>query len=292
MNEIIQVTQLPVIVEQLSEIRERIISSTQAALALPVTEENYKEIKNIRTSLRKDYDELETLRKHIKAAVMAPYDELMVTYKECVSDVFLPADKQLAERIASVEDSLKSSKVTEVKEYFEEYSASKSIDFISFADLNLKVTMSVSSKSLKKQVAAFLDGVAEDLEMIATLECSAEVLVEYKKTLNVSQAIKTVNDRHVAIEAEMKHSEEVQQVAEDKAETVAVVDAVLEESFVAPTVEAVPDDEDDSVPVNAEVKVYGLAFKVDTPKIEHLKAIKDLMESFREEGLVYEQIKC
>lgn len=292
MNEVIQVTQRPIIVEQLSEIKERIISSTQAALALPVTEENYKEIKNIRTSLRKDYDELETLRKQIKSAVMAPYEELMVTYKVCVSDVFLPADKQLAEKIASVETSLKESKVNEVQNYFEEYAASKGIDFLSFADLNLKVTMSVSAKSLKKQVAAFLDGVAEDLEMIATLEHSAEILVEYKKTLNASQAIKTVNDRHVAIEAEMKRSEEVQQVAEDKAETVAVVDAVLEESFVAPTVEAVPDDEDDSVPVNAEVKVYGLAFKVDTPKIEHLKAIKDLMESFREEGLVYEQIKC
>lgn len=291
MNEIIQVTQLPVIAEKLSEIKERIISSTQAALALPVTEENYKEIKNIRTSLRKDYDELETLRKQIKSAVMAPYEELMVTYKECVSDVFLPADKKIAERIASVEDSLKSSKVAEVKEYFEEYAASKGIDFLTFESLNLKITMAASKKSLIKQVTTFLDGVSEDLEMIATLEHSAEILVEYKKTLNASQAIKTVNDRHVAIEAEMKHSEEVQQVAEDKAETVAAVDEVLDESFVAPTVDSVPDDEDDSVPVNAEVKVYGLAFKVDTPKIEHLKAIKVLMESFREEGLVYEQIK-
>lgn len=291
MNELIQVKQLPVIVEQLSEIKERIISSTQAALALPVTEENYKEIKNIRTGLRTDYDELETLRKQIKTAVMAPYDDLMVTYKECVSDVFLPADKQLAERIASVETSLKASKANEVQEYFEEYAASKGIDFLTFESLNLKITMAASKKSLIKQVIIFLDGVAEDLEMIATLEHSAEILVEYKKSLNVSQAIKTVNDRHVAIEAELKHAEEAQQVAEEKAETVAAVDEVLDESFVAPTVEAIPVAEDDSVPINSEVKVYDLAFEVHTPRLEHIKAMKDLMESFREEGLTYGQIK-
>ena len=51
---------------------------------------------------------------------MAPYDTFEAVYKECVTDVFGPADKQLAQRIAEVEDGLKQDKAAKVVAYFSE----------------------------------------------------------------------------------------------------------------------------------------------------------------------------
>ena len=63
-------------------------------------------------------------------------------------------------------------------------------------------------KSLKEQAKAFVDKIADDLNLIETQEHKAEILVEYKQTLNVSQAITTVTNRFKAIEEEKKKQEE------------------------------------------------------------------------------------
>ena len=63
-------------------------------------------------------------------------------------------------------------------------------------------------KSLKEQAKAFVDKIADDLNLIETQEHKAEILVEYKQTLNVSQAITTVTNRFKDIEEEKKKQEE------------------------------------------------------------------------------------
>ena len=61
--------------------------------------------------------------------------------------------------------------------------------------LNITINMNTTDKSIKKAITEFVDRVAEALEMINTQEYAAEILVEYKKTLNASQAILTINNR-------------------------------------------------------------------------------------------------
>ena len=80
--------------------------------------------------------------------------------------------------------------------------ASKNIDFIKFERLGLKVGLSDNPTKLKKQITAFIDKIVDDLNLIETQEHKAEILVEYKQTLNVSNAITTVANRFRAIEEE------------------------------------------------------------------------------------------
>lgn len=207
-NQIIIIEQLPVISEKLAEIKEAVKNKVAVATALVCTEDTVKEVKKARAELNSEFKAWESKRLEVKKAIMTPYEQFETVYKDCISDTYKVADKDLKIKIDSVESELKTKKATEVKEYFTEYLASKEIDFVTYEQANVNVTMSASLKSLKEQVKDFIDKVSSDLQLIETQENKAEILVEYKKTLNVSNAITSVTARLRAIEEEKKRQEE------------------------------------------------------------------------------------
>lgn len=267
-KDLIIVKQLPIIVEQLQMIKQKIIDSTNAALSLEVSENTVKEVKAVRSELAKDFKTLEEMRIQVKKKILEPYEAFERTYKSCVSDIYKPADAQLKEKIDAVENELKERKKSELVEYFNEYRASKGIDFPEFDRAGINITLSASLKSLKEQAKAFLDKVCDDLSLINMQEHSAEILVEYKQSLNVAQAVMTVTNRHKAIEEERRKSEivriesEAREVAEKK------VEQAIEE-FAPPAAQPAPE-------VEYQKKLLQVTFTV-RGTLEQIKALKKFL---------------
>ena len=207
-KDLIEVKQLPVIEEQLRSVSTVIDERVKNATSLVCTEESVKTIKEIRAELNKDYKEFESKRKLVKEQVLKPYNDFENVYKECISDKFRNADIILKGKIDNVENELKSKKEKEIKEYFEEYKTANNIGFITYGQARINVTLSASMKSLKEQAKQFIDKIVDDLKLIETQEHKTEILVEYKQTLNVSQAITSVTNRFKAIEEEKKKEEQ------------------------------------------------------------------------------------
>jgi hypothetical protein len=207
-KDLIEVKQLPVIEEQLRSVSTVIDERVKNATSLVCTEESVKTIKEIRAELNKDYKEFENKRKLVKEQVLKPYNDFENVYKECISDKFRNADIILKGKIDNVENELKAKKEKEIKEYFEEYKTANNIDFITYGQARINVTLSASIKSLKEQAKQFLDKIIDDLKLIETQEHKTEILVEYKQTLNVSQTITSVTNRFKAIEEEKKRQEQ------------------------------------------------------------------------------------
>lgn len=207
-KDLIEVKQLPVIEEQLRSVSTVIDERVKNATSLVCTEESVKTIKEIRAELNKDYKEFESKRKLVKEQVLKPYNDFENVYKECISDKFRNADLILKGKIDNVENELKAKKEQEVKDYFEEYKTANNIDFITYGQARINVTLSSSMKSLKEQAKQFIDKIVDDLKLIETQEHKTEILVEYKQTLNVSQAITSVTNRFKAIEEEKKRQEQ------------------------------------------------------------------------------------
>jgi hypothetical protein len=218
-TDLIVVKQLPEIVERLAAVKANISEKALGVLALECNEETVKTIKGLRADLNRDFAELEERRKFVKAAVLKPYEDFEAVYRDCVTNIFKPADERLKNQIAEVEDCLKEEKKNEVRAYFDEYAQSLNIDFVPFERSGITVTLSASAKKLKEQAKAFIDRIADDLALIDTQAHKAEILVEYKRTLNASLAITSVTERHNAIEAERARQEQKAQVqtAEEKA---------------------------------------------------------------------------
>ena len=269
-NEIIKVTQLPIIVEQLHEVKAEVTAKVEQALSLVCTEDTGKDVKKVRSELNKELKDYENRRKAVKTAIMKPYNDFEEIYKDCISDTYKKADADLKNKIDSVENELKAQKTAEVKAYFDEYLQSKGIDFITFKNANINVTLSASMKSLKEQAKAFVDKIVDDLNLIDTQEHKDEILYEYKQSLNVSNAITTVANRYKAIEEAKAREEERKAREQAEAEAAAKVEEVVK-SVTPPTVEPI-------APPVEEEKTYTLKFIV-RGTMPQLKALKEFLNN-------------
>jgi hypothetical protein len=262
--DLITVKQLPVIEEQLKIIKDEVKKRAEYALSLECTEETIKEVKKVRADLNKDFADLESRRKAVKTEILKPYEAFEQVYKDCVTDLFKSTDAKLKEKISDVENNLKAEKEEAVKEYFEEYKLSLGLTFIDFSQANINITLSASLKSLKNQVAEFLESVKKDMALIQAQEYADEILVEYKRTLDANAAILTVIERHRAIEEAREFSEYIAKTKELE-KTIAEVDEIL----------APPKEEEPTL--KATFTVYGTK--------EQLKALREFM---MQEGIRYE----
>ena len=222
MNEnLITLKQPPIIIyEQIKAVGQQ-IEAKIAELNLDnqlVTEDTLKSAKNTRTMLRKELDDFETQRKYIKEQVNAPYEAFEKAYKEHIKVHYDKADSTLKSKIDEVQNRLISDKITRIKDYFTELCQSQGIDFLIFERLPLNITLSASDKSLKEQVAGFVGDVSKILQLIESLnepdEFKAEMLTEYKQTLDVTRAIQNAQYRKQQREAELARIEAQRAAAE------------------------------------------------------------------------------
>ena len=223
-QDLIVINQLPVISEQLDKVKAEIQRRTAFADTVTVSEENRQEIKKMRAAMNAEKSRLDEVYKTALEKVIAPIQAVQDKYKDCVG-LYTKANSQLKAKIDVIEDGLKLAKENSVKEYFEELVTAKNIDYISFEQLGLKITLSVSEKKLKEQVNNIVERVATDLKAIDIQEDKEEILVEYKKHLNVSEAVSTVAARHKAIQAEKERKIKQE---EQRAKRIAVAQAVEE----------------------------------------------------------------
>lgn len=230
--DLIVINQLPIISEQLDKVKDEIKRRTAFADTVTVSEENRQEIKKIRAAMNAEKSRLDEVYKKALEAVIAPIQVVQDKYKDCVG-LYTKANSQLKAKIDVIEDGLKLEKENSVKEYFEELVTAKKIDFISFERLGLKITLSVSEKKLKEQVNNIVERVATDLKAIDIQEDKEEILVEYKKHLNVSEAVSTVAARHKAIQAEKERKiKQEEQRARELAAAKAVEDAARQQEQI------------------------------------------------------------
>ena len=269
-DNLIVVSQLPVITQHLNLVAEEIKQKTETAKSLVCTADTLKTVKATRADLNKEFNALEEMRKAVKSAVMAPYNEFEGIYKACVTDAFKEADCVLKAKISEVEDGLKAEKEEAVKGYFDEYKTVCNVQFLQLEDAKITITKSASLKSLKEDCKKFIEKVVSELNYIVkTYPVDAtEMIYEYKHSLSLDYAIGAVNRRKTALKQEaeaLKLAQSKQQEAEAHAAEV--------EQLAAPTVsnsemvEAKPETE----------KVYQLVFKVWGTK-DQLKTLKQFLK--------------
>ena len=253
MNEnLITLKQAPIIVyEQIKAVGQQ-IEAKIAELNLDnqlVTDETLKSAKNTRTMLRKELAVFEEQRKFIKEQVNTPYEAFEKAYKEHIKVHYDKADNTLKYKIDEVQNRLLNDKQGRIKDYFTELCQSQCIDFLIFERLPLNITLSDSDKKFKEQVANFVGEVSKSLQLIESLnepdEFKAEMLTEYKQTLDVTRAIQNAQYRKQQREAELQRleaqkarAEQARLAAEARAKEVAPLQAP--EEVPAPAIQEVP----------------------------------------------------
>lgn len=255
---LVRVKQTPIIEQRLSEIKDEFEKKAAEARAMVCTEQSRTAVKAMRADVRRDFDELENLRKAVKNAVLEPYNEFEKLYRQYVTDPHKSLDNELRDKIVAVEDGLKNEKYDKMRMYFNELVIAEGIEGIAdFADVQLNITLSASEKSLRDTVKRFVEKLKSDLQLIQSLEDSAELLVEYRHNgFDANTAVFVVNERH----------RRIREIS--GAEAVCVEAATVEEPKVDPLPRPVVTDE----------KQYTVAFKVTATK-EKLRELKTYLNN-------------
>ena len=217
---------------------------------------------------------METQRKAIKEQVLAPYMQFEEVYKQYISDKYKSADNDLKQKIDTVESELKAQKEQEIKDYFEELKTANNIDFVTYGQAKINVTLTASKKSLKEQAENFINKIVDDLKLIDTQENKAEILVEYKKDLNVSRAITEVVNRKEEL-LKMQQQQIDRNLQEEKSRIQENLNNLASNNNI---------DNQTEQEVQTQEKIYKITFTV-TGTAVRLKQLKDYM---LREGYQYE----
>ena len=176
-------------------------------------------VKDRRAALTRDRKDLDARRMVVKNQIMQPFEDFDKVYKECVTDVYGPADEALKGKITDVEAGLKADKEKKVVAYFDELVKANGVEWVSYGDIGIAVTMTASLKSLKSKVKEYIDHVVADVNCINGMENAPEVMAEYKQCRNLAVAINSVSqrkDRVAREEAERKQRLEAQLRVEEE----------------------------------------------------------------------------
>lgn len=214
-SSLITVTKLPVIEEELRQLKESWDQKAKDAAALVCTEETVQELKALRTEMRKEFDLADSQRKQAKAQYLAPWDAVEATFKECVKDAFTQADTALKSQIASFEGVLKEECRQKLEKHFDELCVMECIDFLTFEQAmvlgKIKIGLDDAKRNtptkLYDQIAEVVAKIADAMDQIRKMENADEIMAEFKSCLDAGKAVSTVQERHRKIAAEREAAE-------------------------------------------------------------------------------------
>lgn len=291
--DLIRVAQLPVIEESLRTLKSQVDEQVKEAMSLVCTTDTVQTVKNTRAALRKDWDELETQRKAVKAAVLGPYEKFEAVYKECVSNAYKTADASLKGKIDALESELKAECDNRLKAYFDEKKSVEGLNWLDFERFGIHADLAAAKQKTPKKfmdrINVILDSVKNDVDAIAGMPDAAELMAEYKATLNLAQATKSVRERHERIDAEMQAkkareaAEAAQRAAVTRVNEAVYIDAAVMQPLAPPTAEN-PGGSTEYKDGDILPDVYICTFTVTATK-EQLRRIKQFLT---EEGIKYE----
>lgn len=196
----IRLVQKPVIQHALVEVGANVTSRIEKlnVNGLIATGDTIQSLKTLRAELSKELAGYEGQRKDIKSAVANPYLEFEATYKTEVSEKYKGAISTLKDKIGEFENKVKQEKKDTIQSYFAELCLDADIDFLQFNNTKIEVNLSTSLKKYKEQCQEFVQKISDDVSLIKSTEHEAEIMTEYKTTLNASKAITTVKERKEA----------------------------------------------------------------------------------------------
>ena len=205
LNEI-ELVQKPIITHQLESVGVSVKTRLDELNLknLVATPDTIQTLKKLRAELNKEHAEYKSQWKIVSDIYMEELNAVKPIFKANISELYDNGEAILKTAIGDFENMVKDEKKKLIVTFFNELILSEKIDFITFENVGIDVKLSDSDKSLKDKCSAFVSKVVDDISLIETNQYKVEIMVEYKKTLNVSKAIKDVQDRK---EAERQQAE-------------------------------------------------------------------------------------
>ena len=258
------------VTSNMAEIQKQAAALKEWYGSLTISESDVPDMKKEKAQINKMKDAVAGYRKSIVAEFKKPIMEFENTAKE-TEKILKETYDSINDQIDVYEEEKRQKKVAEMKKFFDERKEVSHLDWLEYEMMDQNVISSKSDNKLMIEITDFINLVSSHIRAIDTYpeEQRNDIMVEYKKSLNLADAVIKVQDRYKALEEEKARQEALKAF---KAEEEKVVEKV--EEVIAP------------VEVKEEKK-YTASFQV-RGTIDQLKDLKRFME---ERGIEYVTVK-
>lgn len=261
------------ITNNMAEVKQKANEIKEWYSNLMISEEDVKDMKKEKAVINKLKDAVATYRKNIVADFKKPILEFENAAKE-TEKTLKEAYESIDSQISVFEEQRRQEMVSELKEYFDEYKTVCHLEWLEYERMNQNVTISGSLKKYRVEITDFINLISSHIRAMEIYpeEERAEILVEYKRTLNFTEALVTVKKRQEALAEEKARQEALKAFSVKEEEAVQKVDEVI-----APV----------EIEQKPAPKIHTVALKI-SGTADQLKDLKIFMEK---EGITYDTIK-
>ena len=168
--------------------KKEVTSTLETYKGLKLTEDNKSEIKTKKAELNKVSKNLNDERIKIKNEFIKPLELFESQVKE-ITTMIKDAVETLDTQVKAQETAEKKEKEDRLRTYFDEFKAlHQNIDFVTFDNINLNVTLSTSENKLKDEIKAYVNKVLLDLEEIDTDANKQRLLAKYRLSKDLQRS--------------------------------------------------------------------------------------------------------
>lgn len=278
-NEIVKVKKLPEIYQQLDKINKIVIEKTKnideilekiSKLSDEEQEEQKSKVKDYKTYLNSLKKDLETRRIEIKKSILAPYEDFEKVYKDKTTKVLDDGITKLTNTINTIETKQIQNKVDELVAFFNEYALYYHVEnILTFDRIPIKINLSTSLNSLKKQIVEYCEKVSNDMVAISSEKFRDEILLEYQNNgYDYTKAKINITDRHKKLEEMQKQQEKVELEVSEEEKVIQNVQTLC----------SAPVEIDEEVDNENDLEI---SFTIKTTKEIYQKLLKDKLQEFK-----------
>lgn len=278
-NEIVKVKKLPEIYQQLDKVNQIVVDKTKnideilekiSKLSDEEQEEQKSEVKDYKTYLNSLKKDLETRRIEIKKSILAPYEDFEKVYKDKTTKILDDGITKLTNTINTIETKQIQNKVDELVAFFNEYALYYHVEnILTFDSIPIKINLSTSLNSLKKQIVEYCEKVSNDMVAISSEEFRDEILLEYQNNgYDYTKAKITITDRHKKLEEMQKKQEKVELEVSEEEKVIQNVQTLC----------SAPVEIDEEVDNENDLEI---SFTIKTTKEIYQKLLKDKLQEFK-----------
>lgn len=180
-----------------------------------VTQENLQRSKQLLAAVNKEVRKLHDERIKIKRTVLEPYDEFETQIKE-ITTIVKNSDDLIRNQVRELEEQERQDKKEHIHSIFnkrmKQYDFGELMNFDKFIKPT-HLNKSTSMTKVEQEMVRWLEKTETDLDLIKSMDYSFEIIGEYQRTQDVASSIKSVNDRHKAIQEMERKAETVTSVS-------------------------------------------------------------------------------
>lgn len=270
---LIRIDALPAVEEFFSSMRDPVARRITEILSAECTEETRRDAEQARAEVRRFKADIKDALKKAEAQLYEPWNKVLERAGD-ITALCDHADMELKCRIDTIKVKLKKEKFDEVNAYFKEKRGVLGLDWLDFEWVAPNIRLNDSLTALRKAIDQKLDRISADVMAILAMEHSAEIMAEYKGTLDLAASMKIVKFR---LEREAEEAARIAALADKKREEAERIQSVQKaaethedktEQLNAPTVKSSADNA-----VEANTRRYNMTFTV-SGTLDELKALK------------------